>query len=369
MRIRELRKKYFAYIGPWPIEPAYLGALTFFMVASLYSIGNNANHKLITLDAVVRPIFSLLIAGATYIQLKLMKRLFPGYGQSLSKYLFLLTVQSFSIWSWIVLLRNLFPNIHSSFIAFLSPVPLIRFLFTLVCINSFIGISRDKLERALFDKEETLKKLEEQSNLLLEHDETTRRQLSEFLHDRVQSSLVTACLELQQIKSAVPAREAIGITHVIDSLEDLRAVDVRNASQTLSPAVGNADIATSISVMTKNYAPYVEVIMNISKNVESLQSEKNRELFLGIYRIVEQSFLNSIVHGKATKFEIKLDESSSFIELTTSNNGIEIPLIINQGLGSAIINAWVRTLRGSWIMLNNQAGNVELKAQFPRLVP
>jgi len=359
-------RKIISLMGPWPIEPLYLGALTFFMVASLYSIGDNASSNLVTIDAIIRPIFSFAIAIATYVQLRVMKRLTPDYLKSLPKYLLLLVIQSFSIWSLVVLLRNLFPSIHSSLTAFLSPVPVVRFLFTLLCINAFIGLSRSRLEQALAEKEDTLKILEEQSNLLLEHDESTRIQLSEFLHDRVQSSLVTACLELQQIKSDLPKNEQDGITRIINALEDLRAVDVRNAAQTLSPAVGNADIATSISVMTKNYAPHVIVSLEISNDIEILQGEENKELFLGIYRIIEQSFLNSIIHGKATRFAITLNLDAEGVELKASNNGAKIPPKIEPGLGSAIINAWIRTLGGTWVLSNNSAGEVELNARFPR---
>lgn len=240
-------------------------------------------------------------------------------------------------------------------------------MFTLLCINAFIGLSRARLSQALEQKEEALRVQEEQSTLLLEYDETTRTQLSEFLHDRVQSSLVTACLELQNIKSKVDSETGKSISRIIDSLENLRAVDVRNAAQTLSPAVGNADISTSIMVMTHNYAPAVSVKLAIAPEIELLQGDQSRELFLGMYRIIEQSFLNSLIHGKATAFEVRIYQTESAIHLATLNNGEKIPVVINQGLGSAIINSWVRTLNGTWSFSNNNEGQAELIVRLPRI--
>jgi glucose-6-phosphate-specific signal transduction histidine kinase len=359
--------KFFALIGPWPIEPFHMGALTFFMVASLYSLGENLGNGYVSESALLRPVFSASIAILTYLQLRVTIRILPGYKKSFALYLFLLVIQSFSIWSWIVFFRSTFPAIHSSFTAFLSPVPLIRFMFTLLCINAFIGLSRARLSQALEQKEEALRVQEEQSTLLLEYDETTRTQLSEFLHDRVQSSLVTACLELQNIKSKVDSETGKSISRIIDSLENLRAVDVRNAAQTLSPAVGNADISTSIMVMTHNYAPAVSVKLAIAPEIELLQGDQSRELFLGMYRIIEQSFLNSLIHGKATAFEVRIYQTESAIHLATLNNGEKIPVVINQGLGSAIINSWVRTLNGTWSFSNNNEGQAELIVRLPRI--
>jgi glucose-6-phosphate-specific signal transduction histidine kinase len=344
-----------------------MGALTFFMVASLYSLGENIDNGYFSGNALLRPVFSASIAVLTYLQLKITIRILPEYKKSLTLYLLLLVFQSFTIWSWIVFFRSAFPAIHSSFTAFLSPVPLIRFMFTLLCVNAFIGLSRARIAQALEQKEEALKVQEEQSALLLEYDETTRTQLSEFLHDRVQSSLVTACLELQNIKREVDSESGKAISKIIDSLENLRAVDVRNAAQTLSPAVGNADISTSIMVMTQNYAPAVSVKLTITPEIELLQGGQSRELFLGIYRIIEQSFLNSLIHGKATTFEVRIYQTETAIHLVTLNNGEKIPVVMNQGLGSAIINSWVRTLNGTWNFSNNDAGQAELIVRLPRI--
>ena len=284
---------FFSLIGPWPIEPFYLGFLTFFMVASLYSIDRTPSHPHTFSEVLLRPVFSAVIAYLTMAQLKLAVRFIQGYEQKISTYLAILTVQSFCIWAWIVLFRNIFPTIHSSFTAFLSPLPLIRFLFTLLSINAFIGLSRARLANALVEKNEALRIVENQRNLLLEYDEKTRATFSTFLHDRVQSSLVTACLELQSLKANVDEDSQREITRVIENLENLRSKDVRSASQALSPAVGNADLYTSTLLMVESYAPHIAVEFSRNSQLEELQNSSDPVLFLGIYRIIEQAFLNS----------------------------------------------------------------------------
>lgn len=358
-------KKLLHFVGPWPIQASYLAALTFFMVASLYSLGAKKNIYF-SWDAIERPIFSGLIAAFAYCQLRLMTFLIKKYRESLSIYLSILLVQSFLVWAWIVLFRNIFPSINSSYTAFLSPIPVIRFLFTYLCINAFIGVSRAKLEKALKEKEATLQLVESQRNLLLEYDEMTRKKLSEFLHDRVQSSLVASCLELQEVARNVDHSSKVRISEIIDSLERLRSVDVRSASQTLSPAVGNADLHTSVTTMTTEYAPYINVNFSDLSEVERLQLESNPNLFLGIYRIIEQSFLNCAIHGKAKNFEISITSTLNEIILKTSNDGALLSKMTKEGLGTAIINSWVRTLKGSWMLQNSTNGCVELVVVLPR---
>jgi glucose-6-phosphate-specific signal transduction histidine kinase len=120
-------------------------------------------------------------------------------------------------------------------------------------------------------------------------------------------------------------------------------------------------------VMTQNYAPAVSVKLTITPEIELLQGGQSRELFLGIYRIIEQSFLNSLIHGKATTFEVRIYQTETAIHLVTLNNGEKIPVVMNQGLGSAIINSWVRTLNGTWNFSNNDAGQAELIVRLPRI--
>lgn len=358
-------KKYIRLVGPWPIEPFYLGFLTFFMVASLYSLGENANHVHTTGEVILRPIFSTLIAYLTMGQLMIAVRIFKSYTENIWIYLSILAIQSFSIWSWIVLFRELFPRIHSSFTAFLSPLPLIRFLFTLLCINAFIGLSRERLSAALAEKEEVLKVVESQSALLLQYDEKTRATLSEFLHDRVQSSLVTACLELQEVRSRAGDEISDDISKIIDNLENLRAVEVRNASQTLSPAIGNVDLSTSIKLMSDSYAPQINVVIHENPHLEELQKGSQSELFLGIYRIIEQAFLNAHIHGNAQNFEIFFGLSSDYLNLVLLNDGIPLNDDRGHGLGSAIINSWVRNLKGEWKINNTNDGKVAVEVRLP----
>lgn len=358
-------RRYVRLVGPWPIEPFYLGFLTFFMVASLYSLGESVDRSPSTWEIVLRPVFSTVIAYLTMGQLILAVRIFKNYIDSLWVYLSILIVQSFSIWSWIVLLRELFPYIHSSFTAFLSPLPVFRFFFTLACINSFIGLSRARLTTALAEKEEVLKVVESQSALLLQYDEKKRAELSEFLHDRVQSSLVTACLELQEIRSRSNAEISEDISKVINALENLRAVEVRNASQTLSPAIGNDDLSTSIKLMADSYAPHIKVKIHESPKLADLQRSSNADLFLGIYRITEQAFLNAHIHGNAKTFEIVFEISPDSLKVELINDGIPLDDEHGNGLGSAIINSWVRNLNGHWSVSNMADGKVALEVNLP----
>ena len=358
-------RRLFRVAGPWPIEAKYLGALTFFLVASLYSLEAHGHQAIFSGGVLLRPLLSLAVALLAWMQLSFLNKSIPRCANNSLCYFLVLGIHSFLVWSWIVLFRNLIPEIKAGTAAFASPVPVIRFYFTYACMNALIGHSRRQLSIALEEKGETLKLVESQRTLLLDYDETMRKRLSEFLHDRVQSSLVTACFELQSIQKNLEGNQRDEVSRVIQKLETLRAVDVRNASQTLTPPVGNADLATSISVMAEQYAPHIKVKLIEDPALETLGEDSSSEISLGIYRIIEQALLNATIHGKATEIEVRICRSGSNYLLDIKNDGAPLLDVQKPGLGTAIINAWVRSLKGEWSITNSDTSHVTLTAILP----
>lgn len=360
-------QRFIRLAGPWPIEARYLGALTFFLIASYYSLENSANHQIFSRGVFLRPALSAALAAISWLQLTILSRATARYSENSFIYFSTLAFHSFVIWSWLVLFRNIFPDIKAGTTAFASPVPIIRFFFTYLCVNAIIGHSRQQLFKALAEKQETLKVVESQRTLLLESDEKMRRHLSEFLHDRVQSSLVTACLELQSVQKTLDGDERDEISKVIQKLETLRAVDVRNASQALTPPLGNADLSTSISVMAEQYAPQVKVTLHDDLALETLGEPGSKEVSLGIYRIIEQALLNAMIHGKATNAFIRITHSNSNFLIDITNDGLPLSENMKPGLGTAIINAWVRSLKGEWTISNSKDSHVTVSVILPAI--
>jgi two-component system sensor histidine kinase DegS len=188
-------------------------------------------------------------------------------------------------------------------------------------------------------------KLDAERKELIHSDERLRRHTSQFLHDRVQSDLMVVGMKLKSVagKSSPEVDEVLdrAITH----LENTRATDLKNLIQVLTPNLDAGSLYSALEVLTEQYRPNMEVSVKIDDTTEELDAE----VLLGIFRIVEQSVLNSLVHGPANRVQISVStDSAGVTDITVSDDGPGISVNeISAGVGTAIIDSWVGILNGS----------------------
>jgi signal transduction histidine kinase len=188
-------------------------------------------------------------------------------------------------------------------------------------------------------------RLEEERERLIHSDENLRRQTSQFLHDRVQSDLMVVGMKLKSIsgKSSTEVNEVID--KAIIRLETTRASDLKNLIQVLTPNLEAGTLQAALDVLLDQYRNNMEVSVKIDAATEALDSE----VLLGIFRIVEQSILNALVHGPAKRVQISVStDSMGVTDITVSDDGPGALVgQITSGLGTSIIDSWVGILNGS----------------------
>ena len=81
---------------------------------------------------------------------------------------------------------------------------------------------------------------------------------------------------------------------------------------------------------------------------------------LAIYRIVDQALLNAAVHAQATQLRVEVSRSNGWFVATVRDNGIGLPPNRRPGLGTTIINTWVRATGGSWSLEDAPSGSGSL---------
>ena len=188
-------------------------------------------------------------------------------------------------------------------------------------------------------------KLQAEREDLVHSDEKLRRHTSQFLHDRVQSDLMVVGIKLKSIsgKSSPEVDEVLdrAITH----LENTRATDLKNLIQVLTPNLDAGSLYSALEVLTEQYRPNMEVSVKIDDTTEELDAE----VLLGIFRIIEQSILNSLMHGPANRVQITVStDSVGVTDIIISDDGPGISVKeISAGVGTAIIDSWVGILNGS----------------------
>lgn len=186
--------------------------------------------------------------------------------------------------------------------------------------------------------------LEKDRESLIFSDEELRRQTSQFLHDRVQSDLMVVGMKLKSIQGQSTDEVEEVIQKAIARLESTRASDLRNLVQNLTPNFKGGGFIDSIKNLSNQYHLDFNESITISNGIESLTENQQ----LGIFRITEQSLLNSLVHAesKNVRVQIKLDRNDE-VRLTIEDSGPGVDLNeARSGVGSSIIDSWVSILKG-----------------------
>lgn len=354
------------FIGPYDYRPGF--------IYSTILVFNLSNLRSYTFDYEYGPervkfFFTGLLAYAImglplYLILKLSQSIWGGRPRKLS--LYLLEVLVASLITLLALMAGqklLIPLLNTvDFIqsGVLGGELITRFLFAII----FIAITHNRLRtlgRKLDSASELNNQLNERYAKLIESDEEIRSQASHLLHDRIQAKLMLAGAKLTRIIGVLSEEGKLGVLPVIKELETIRAIDVREVSQLLSPNLAGEGLAGSCENLCKEFEGGVEFTINISRAVEDLDAEFK----LGVYRIIEQGVVNSVKHGPATKISIEVFISSSnklTVEVIDNGPGGDVK---NSGTGTVIIDAWVSILAGEKEIQSEAGKSFTLRVTAP----
>ena len=232
--------------------------------------------------------------------------------------------------------RDLLPINFSIFL-----VTLVLGLITLALMHQ----AERKIVERLANATTLVLKLQAEREGLIHSDENLRRQTSQFLHDRVQSDLMVVGMKLKSISGKSSAEVNDVIDSAIIRLENTRTSDIKNLIQVLAPNLEAGSLQAALDVLLEQYRSDMEVSVKIDAATEALGSE----VLLGIFRIVEQSILNALVHGPAKRVQISIStDSAGVTDIIVSDDGPGISVEkITSGLGTSIIDSWVGILNGS----------------------
>ena len=102
---------------------------------------------------------------------------------------------------------------------------------------------------------------------MLESEERVREQVASFLHDRVQTDLVTIALRIRATIGQSPDVMASELTSVISELERVRSKEVRMASRQLSPNLATVTLDAALRDLAESYRPAREVSIDVHSSV------------------------------------------------------------------------------------------------------
>lgn len=216
----------------------------------------------------------------------------------------------------------------------------------------------------LFLADQLVTKLKTDREDLIEADEAVRDQTSRFLHDRIQSDLMVVSMKLRSVvgKSSDEVNEVI--YRAVSRLENTRTADLRNLVQILAPNFQVGGLSSAIGNLLEQYRTTMDFSVIIDNETEELESK----VLLGIFRIIEQSVLNSLLHGPANRVQIEISTDDRWIStLVISDDGPGVLLKgISSGVGTAIIDSWVGILNGSKEINSTPGHGYRLQVTIPK---
>jgi len=233
-------------------------------------------------------------------------------------------------------------------------------------ISAVLGSVFARIQKESDTAQAALQTVVAQRRLLLESEERVRGQVAAYLHDRVQTDLVSIGL---RIRAAVASGSEVLVSDVEDALADLervRAEEIRGASRQLSPNLEYVTLDAALRDLAKAYRPGMVITIHVSDAAaRELAHQDQKSCSIGLYRICEQGLLNAAAHGHATECSVHISLSArNNLELEVRDNGVGLPAgAITPGMGSTVISAWAEALGGEWSLTPANVG-VTLMASF-----
>jgi glucose-6-phosphate-specific signal transduction histidine kinase len=242
-----------------------------------------------------------------------------------------------------------------------------RAFFPTWILIAIIGSVFARIQKESDTAQDALQTVVAQRRLILESEERVRGQVAAFLHDRVQTDLVSIALRVRATIGQTPEVMASELNSVITELERVRSQEVRRASRQLSPNLDTVSFDAALHDLAESYLPAMAVAINVHESAANRIEQYDEDTrATGLYRICEQGLLNAAIHGHATECSIHVwvnAENELVFELHDNGVGL-LSKTAEPGMGFTVISAWVESLNGQWSLSPATVG-MTLTASLP----
>lgn len=330
--------------GPYPIRPALLAG-TVGTLALLVMLVPATAYWWKSDTSLAAIITSALIAAVAWVCALLGQAWQRRHGVHWGSYLSFLVLAG----SAAALVRTYYPGAPDLPSEGLGVGPaFIRSVSAMLLVNMLIGIATRRVQDQVDATQEALEIAREQQLLILTADEDARRQISSLLHDRVQAELIAVSMEMRSVVQLLPVTEQSSLLPLIQRLETLRSLDLRNVARSLSPDLDSVDLQTAIEDLAMPFEASMLIVVDVDSRIDEYRHELGESLLLACYRIVEQGLLNVAAHARASRVEIRVSRDLDMVRVSVVDDGIGLQDDRPRGLGSVVITTWVRAMHGDW---------------------
>ena len=362
----QARLRWWQYLGPWPYRPwvsiISIGLLSTPLVLDAREDILAQPIRVISLAIVPSVAGALTVFGAFFLGTRYLRNQAPRRLITYLLYVFGTVALGMLVASFArLLLGKSFDVVTVSLIS--GTVRL--WLWTLLVL-AIVGVADRRMLRQVEMTQQALDLSLHRQLLLVISEESSRRQIARLLHDRVQSALISSCLELRAATAPGIALDQERIGRIIAKLEGVRGIDLRQAARALSPELGNVDLHTALKELVGLYEPGMKTEIRIDPWISDPTAKVPEDTLLACYRIAEQGLLNAVVHGHSTKATLEIAAADSGqLQIVLTDNGKPVAgTEMTPGLGSAVLDSWCLMFAGDWKLDLLPAGGARLTARI-----
>ena len=355
-------------LGPWPLYPkaiAVLVAYGMLIRAIVRALSQGVDGK--PWQELLLP--NLLTVGVVTVvawgSATMLRRVFNWSGGSggRGRYAVLILLESLLITaSLVVMVRRLLPDGHSPVQPSVAAVAAFSALVVIVTVVVANGITGFVLER--FRREEELVRAERTMQLAAE--ERVRSDTARYLHDDVQTMLLRASLRLVPLIERTPDLDDQALLRAaIAEIDAVRDEGVRAVGRRLSPPLSSTGLIVALNELAGSYAG----VMRVAVEFDDAAAERFRivgeddRIALAVYRLSEQALQNALKHGGASTAHIRVsvpDGTPATLLVTADGTAPARDRVA--GNGTAIINAWLGDVGGTWALDAAEGGGSRFRA-------
>lgn len=335
--------------GPYPYSPGLIFAFIFvFFFSRYYPVLGNYSSGLPR----IKPfIFLLLLAAAPALLLAgsawILNRFRRWSSESLP--LYILEILS------IILIARLGRAIGEKTTIWQTYIPektflkvpwymiLLAVLMTML-INGFLSYAQRETVGKLSQARDLIQKLEADRRLLIRTEAEQKAQLAGFLHDRIQSELMNVAMALKSMGAPSTQTDKELVDSAIARLESVRVSDLRRVIDELTPDFKRVSLESAIRELSLHHSAGFSTRVSYEL---SDSAKLNDHVSLGVFRIVEQLLLNSLIHAECSQVDIQIQQVDDLLQVLYIDNGrgVEVGEVVD-GTGTAIIDGWLSALHG-----------------------
>jgi len=212
--------------------------------------------------------------------------------------------------------------------------------------------------------------LEALSARLVDAQETERRSISRELHDEVGQSLGALLVEVGSLEATIP----IGATEIKDHVDKIKSVaettveTVRNIALLLRPSMlDDLGLIAALEWQGREVSRRSETEVEIqSVGVSEMIPDEYK---ICIYRLVQEALNNAARHSAAKNAKVTVEQKTSKILVTVSDDGRGFDPQRVRGLGLLGMEERVKRLGGKLTIDSKPGSGTTLRAEFPLANP